>query len=50
MGLSEEKLKYFAAYIERELGIIFNEQVYFQLEQRLDRVAQYIELANADAV
>ena len=50
MALSAEQLKYFAEYIEKELGIIYLPEVYFQLEQRLEKVAQFLNLSGPDEV
>jgi chemotaxis protein methyltransferase CheR len=46
MGLSESQLKFFADYIEREIGIVYGPEVYFQLEQRLEKIAQFCGLQN----
>jgi chemotaxis protein methyltransferase CheR len=50
MGLNNLKLRYFADYIEKELGIVYAEQNYFQLEQRLERIAQALGLTGVEAV
>ncbi len=50
MGLTEAKLKYFADFIQKEIGIIYGLQVYFQLEQRLEKIATYLGLASTDEV
>jgi chemotaxis protein methyltransferase CheR len=48
--LSEFKIKYFVDYILRELGIVYTPEVYFQLEQRLEKVAQGLGLSQAEDV
>ncbi len=50
MGLSEQRLKYFADFIHKEIGIVYSPQVYFQLEQRLEKIAVYLGLQTADQV
>ncbi len=50
MALSENKLKYFADYIQKEIGIIYSPQVYFQLEQRLEKIALYLGVESAEQV
>lgn len=39
---SKQILSFFAKYIERELGIIYSESNYFQLENRLGEIASFI--------
>lgn len=39
MALTNQQIKFFADYVEKELGIVYAEQNYFQLEQRLERIA-----------
>lgn len=46
--LASVKIKFFADFIEKELGIIYSEPVYYQLQQRLDKVAEHVGLANAE--
>ncbi len=50
MGLSDAKLKYFADYVKKEIGIIYGPEVYFQLEQRLEKIATYLGLTSAEDV
>jgi len=38
--ISKEVLKFFAAYIERELGIVYSDANFFQLESRLHQIAK----------
>jgi chemotaxis protein methyltransferase CheR len=38
--ISKDVLKFFAAYIERELGIVYSESNFFQLESRLHQIAK----------
>lgn len=49
MALTEPQLKYFADFIEKHLGIMYAPQVYYQLEQRLEKVAEYLALAGGAA-
>lgn len=46
--LPNVRLKFFADFIEKELGIIYSEQVYYQLQQRLDKVAEYLGLKDSE--
>lgn len=39
MSNNQQQLKFFADYIFKELGIVYAEHNYFQLEQRLEKVA-----------
>jgi chemotaxis protein methyltransferase CheR len=39
MAIERERLKFFAGFIERELGIVYSEENYFQLEKRLVEIA-----------
>lgn len=48
MTMSETKLKYFADYIESQLGIQYSPAVYFQLEQRLVKIAEFVGLKTVD--
>lgn len=48
MTLSKPQLKHFADYIEKEIGIVYAEQNYFQLEQRLERIAQATGMADTN--
>lgn len=41
MSLNQQQLKFFADYIYKELGIVYAEHNYFQLDQRLEKVAQH---------
>jgi len=50
LGLTETKLKFFADFIEKQLGIVYEPHVYFQLELRLEKIAQYLGLATTDDV
>ena len=50
MALNEIKLKFFADYIEKELGIVYSPQVYFQLDQRIDKIAQYLGVPSSEDV
>lgn len=46
----ESKVKFFADYIQKEIGIIYVPEVYFQLEQRLDKVARFLNLEGPEEV
>jgi len=48
--LANSRLKLFADFIEKEIGIIYTEPVYYQLDQRLEKVAEYLALPNSDAL
>jgi len=41
VSLNQQQLKFFADYIYKELGIVYAEHNYFQLDQRLEKVAQH---------
>ena len=44
MSLTDQQLKFFADYIEKELGIVYSSVNYFQLEQRIEKIAVYLGL------
>lgn len=44
MGLSVEKITLFTKFVEQHLGIVYSPQVYFQMEQRLEKVALFLGL------
>ncbi len=48
MSIAPEKIKFFAKFIEGELGIIYSESNYFQLEHRLNDIASQLGLGNLD--
>jgi len=48
MGLNNTQLRFFANFIEKELGIVYVEQNYFQLEQRLERMVQALGLVDVN--
>ncbi|MFM8315659.1 MAG: CheR family methyltransferase [Deltaproteobacteria bacterium] len=48
--LPPEKLKFFANYIEKELGIIYSESNYFQLENRLAELSGLLNLGGVEQV
>lgn len=41
-------LRFFSTFIEKELGVIYSEGNYFQLQNRLDNVAKSVGLKSAD--
>lgn len=43
--MSLDLLVYFAAYIEKELGIVYNESNFFQLQNRLDDTCKFFSLS-----
>jgi chemotaxis protein methyltransferase CheR len=47
MTLNDQQLKYFADFIEKELGIVYAPMNYFQLDQRIEKIAQYLGLKSA---
>ena len=46
--LSNTQLNFFAKFIEKELGIIYSEQVYYQLQQRIEKVVEYLGLRSPE--
>lgn len=48
MKTSPEALKFFADFIQRELGIVYQEANYYQLETRLEEVARQSNLNSAE--
>lgn len=42
------RLKYFADYIERELGIVYEESNYYQLQRRIEEIARMLGLRGAE--
>jgi chemotaxis protein methyltransferase CheR len=50
MSLTELQLRPFADFIKREIGIVYESQNYFQLEQRLERIAKILGLESAAEV
>lgn len=49
MSLPEDCLKYFAKMIEAEIGIVYSEVNYYQLESRLEEVARHLGAPGAQA-
>lgn len=50
MATSESVLRYFASYIESQLGIVYVEANFFQLEHRLKDIAVQLGYADVDAL
>ena len=50
MSLMDQQLKYFADYIESELGIIYQKANYYQLEKRLTEICQNLEIPSNEAL
>lgn len=48
MALNEQQLKFFADYILKNLGIVYQSTNYFQLEKRLDDVAKIMHMTNSE--
>lgn len=48
MSLNTEKLKFFADYIEKNIGIVYTDTNYYQLEHRLGEIATQLALKNSD--
>jgi chemotaxis protein methyltransferase CheR len=46
----EMALKFFAHYIQRELGIVYAEHNYFQLQNRLEEIAKALGIASIEAL
>src|SRR5688572_26493175 len=44
MSLQTSQIKFFADFIRQELGIIYLEENFFQLEKRLGEIAKQLEL------
>lgn len=44
----EEILVFFANYIEKELGIVYDEHNYFQLQNRLDEIAKLLGISSTE--
>lgn len=43
MKIRDEILKFFASYIETQLGIVYSEQNFFQLENRLNQIVEQLQ-------
>ncbi|MDH4467658.1 MAG: protein-glutamate O-methyltransferase CheR [Bacteriovoracaceae bacterium] len=50
MNITPQELKYFADYIESQLGIVYAPENYYQLETRLKNIADFLSLPDANAV
>jgi chemotaxis protein methyltransferase CheR len=50
MSLKTEEVKFFADYIESQLGIVYAPENYYQLENRLKNIADFLSLPDAKAV
>jgi chemotaxis protein methyltransferase CheR len=50
MSMTDVQLKFFADYIEKELGIVYAPMNYFQLEQRIEKIAIHMKLKNTEEV
>lgn len=50
MQLSDNQLKFFADFIEKELGIVYSSTNYFQLDQRIEKIAQYLGIESKENV
>lgn len=48
--LPPEKIKFFAGFIERELGIVYSESNYFQLNNRLEELGGLLNLGSAEQI
>lgn len=48
MGLSNDQLKFFANYIEKQLGIVYTDTNYFQLEHRLSDITIQLGLSSTE--
>lgn len=46
--MSVDQLQYFAKYIESHLGIVYSEDNYFQLQNRLQEIVRYFRFASID--
>jgi chemotaxis protein methyltransferase CheR len=50
MSVSVSQLKFFADYIQKELGIVYSSENYFQLEKRLAEICKGLNVANEDVL
>lgn len=50
MSLSSSQLKFFADYIQKELGIVYSSQNFFQLEKRMIEIAKSLSLPSEDVL
>jgi chemotaxis protein methyltransferase CheR len=50
MGLSASQLKAFADFIQKELGIVYSNENFFQLEKRLTEVSRGLGLSGEEAL
>ncbi len=48
MEFSQEKIRFFAKYIEKELGIVYSDSNYFQLEHRLSDITSQLGLKSLE--
>ena len=48
--MSDEKLKFFASLIEKEIGVVYAPANYYQLEHRINDLASQFSLTNAEAL
>lgn len=48
MPLTNEQIKFFADYIEQNVGIVYQPNNYFQLEKRLNEVAKALQLESVE--
>jgi chemotaxis protein methyltransferase CheR len=48
--LPNSRLKFFADFIEKEIGIIYSENVYYQLQQRLEKLSELLGLKDPEAL
>ena len=50
MSTSKDCLKFFANFIESEIGIVYSEVNYYQLESRLEDIAKQLDFSNPTAL
>ena len=50
MSLPKETMQFFAAFIEKEIGIVYSEVNYYQLESRLDEIARGLNYPTTQAM
>lgn len=48
--LPPEKIKFFARFIEKELGIVYSDSNYFQLHNRLEELGTLLNLGSAEQI
>lgn len=50
MALNSQQLKFFADFIQKELGIVYSHENYFQLEKRILEISKQLQLPSEEAL